>query len=113
SLLDQAVWKYAGVLMAQPFEVAKMILQVRVAQEHDLDDIPSRAGSHVSDRQQETEELADSSDEEPNFFTSNGPLDQSTRPRHEVEEDDQHYHILGHQATDNQRPPLRLQTSYI
>jgi mitochondrial fusion and transport protein UGO1 len=78
SLLDQAVWKYAGVLMAQPFEVAKMILQVRVAQEHDLDDIPSRAGSHVSDRQQETEELADSSDEEPNFFTTNGPLEQST-----------------------------------
>ena len=79
SLLHQAVWKYTSVLMAQPFEVAKMILQVRVAQEDDLDDIvPSRAGSHVSARHQEEEDIADSSDEEPNFFTSNGPLDPST-----------------------------------
>ena len=80
SLLDQLLWKYTSVLMAQPFEVAKMILQVRVAQEDDLDDHPSRAGSHVSARRQEEEDLADSSDEEPNFFTSNGPFEQSTPP---------------------------------
>lgn len=29
-LLDDAVWKYSSVFMAQPFEVAKMILQVRL-----------------------------------------------------------------------------------
>lgn len=28
-LLDELVWKYTSVLMAQPFEVAKVILQVR------------------------------------------------------------------------------------
>ena len=29
-LLDDAVWKYSSVFMAQPFEVAKMVLQVRL-----------------------------------------------------------------------------------
>jgi len=29
-LLDRAVWKYSSVLMAQPFDVAKTILQVYV-----------------------------------------------------------------------------------
>ncbi len=28
-ILDELLWKYASVLMAQPFEVAKLILQVR------------------------------------------------------------------------------------
>jgi fusion and transport protein UGO1 len=28
-LLDELIWKYTSVLMAQPFEVAKTILQVR------------------------------------------------------------------------------------
>src|ERR1700753_2641421 len=34
-LLDQALWKYTSVVMAQPFEVAKLVLQVRVAQDDD------------------------------------------------------------------------------
>jgi fusion and transport protein UGO1 len=29
SLMDELLWKYTSVLMAQPFEVAKMILQAR------------------------------------------------------------------------------------
>lgn len=29
NLLDELLWKYTSVLMAQPFEVAKIILQVR------------------------------------------------------------------------------------
>lgn len=28
-LVDELIWKYTSVLMAQPFEVAKTILQVR------------------------------------------------------------------------------------
>ena|SRR5947207_14549527 len=32
-LLDKALWKYSSVLMAQPFEVAKTILQVYVPQD--------------------------------------------------------------------------------
>lgn len=30
-LVDQALWKYTSVLLAQPFEVAKTVLQVQVA----------------------------------------------------------------------------------
>ena len=30
-LVDRAVWKYSSVLLAQPFEVAKTVLQVQVA----------------------------------------------------------------------------------
>lgn len=32
-LVDKALWKYSSVLMAQPFEVAKTILQVYLAQD--------------------------------------------------------------------------------
>lgn len=32
-LLDQALWNYTSVLLAQPFEVAKTILQIREAEE--------------------------------------------------------------------------------
>ena len=31
NLLDQALWKYSSVLFAQPFEVAKTVLQVQLA----------------------------------------------------------------------------------
>lgn len=34
-LLDRAVWKYSSVLMAQPFDVAKTILQVYVVPDDD------------------------------------------------------------------------------
>jgi len=30
-ILDQAVWKYTSVLLAQPLDVAKVVLQVRLA----------------------------------------------------------------------------------
>jgi fusion and transport protein UGO1 len=36
-LLDRAVWKYTSVLMAQPFDVAKTILQVYVVPAGDND----------------------------------------------------------------------------
>lgn len=32
-LLDQALWNYTSVLLAQPFEVAKTLLQIREARE--------------------------------------------------------------------------------
>ena len=79
-LLDEAVWKYTSVLMAQPFEVAKLILQVRVAQEDDLDEKPHVQRSFEEDEQElERQEYPNSDDEEPNFFTSATPLEQSLR----------------------------------
>ena len=44
-LLDQAIWKYTSVLIAQPFEVAKTILQVHVASSAEASSSDNRAGS--------------------------------------------------------------------
>jgi mitochondrial fusion and transport protein UGO1 len=71
--LDQAVWKYTNVLMAQPFEVAKLILQVNVAQDVDLNGTIGQAGDRGawnSLQEEYGEENANSSDDEPNYFTS-------------------------------------------
>lgn len=41
-LIDELLWKYTSVLMAQPFEVAKTILQVRSAE---VEGFPFGAGA--------------------------------------------------------------------
>lgn len=52
SLVDELLWKYTSVLMSQPFEVAKTILQIRL--QDDLGGLtakpapPSRTASSVS-----------------------------------------------------------------
>ena len=80
SYLDQAIWKYSSVLMGQPFEVAKLILQARVAQEQDSDLPTSQTGSVDSSRQADgVYDEADSSDEEPNFFTSSTAFETPVR----------------------------------
>lgn len=56
-LVDQALWKYTSVLLAQPFEVAKTVLQVRVASaghngsihEATAEDMRRRPGSYRYD----------------------------------------------------------------
>ncbi|KPI35444.1 Mitochondrial fusion and transport protein ugo1 [Cyphellophora attinorum] len=79
-LLDQAVWKYTSVVLAQPFEVAKIILQCRIAQESDLDEAPrsqpgSRTGSiHAQEYHEESDE------DEPNFFSSSGQFGATRTP---------------------------------
>lgn len=45
SLLDDAVWKYSSVFMAQPFELAKMVLQVRLNEAIDEREKSSRLSS--------------------------------------------------------------------
>ncbi|PTB69634.1 mitochondrial carrier [Trichoderma citrinoviride] len=77
-LVDELIWKYMSVLLGQPFEVAKMILQVRdqdekaaltVAAEPETPaaapQVPSRAGSAF--------EGEDSEGDEPAYFTTNDP----------------------------------------
>lgn len=67
-VVDKTLWKYASVLTAQPFEVAKLILQVYVAQDEET------GGPLKGKNNQygfEGDEYVDSSDDEPNFFTSN------------------------------------------
>lgn len=80
--LDQALWKYASVLMAQPFEVAKIILQVHVAQDKDdegaigADAYPARG---IGQQHYEDDD-SNSSDDEPNYFTSAAPVESPSTP---------------------------------
>lgn len=56
-LIDQALWKYTSVFLAQPFEVAKTILQAQagsqaqksIAKDKVADDIRKRPGSYRRD----------------------------------------------------------------
>ena len=79
SLFDKGLWRYTSILMAQPFEVAKIILQVHVAQDGEDYDLNSRRinrGSDVDYEEEAEEKHVDSDDDEPNFFTSTTPYDQ-------------------------------------
>ena len=75
SLLDKALWKYTSVVIAQPFEVAKLILQTRVAQEQDADD--AFHGREDGPQTQHFEE-EDDEDDEPNYFSSSAPFGEPT-----------------------------------
>ncbi|KAL1970866.1 hypothetical protein VTN77DRAFT_2700 [Rasamsonia byssochlamydoides] len=74
-LLDRAAWKYSNVLIAQPFDVAKTILQVYVVP--DAQD----GQTALDDRRKQSQPLRDnyfeqdsqSSDDESNYFTSPTP----------------------------------------
>lgn len=77
SILDQALWKYTSVVFAQPFEVAKLILQTRVAQEED-GDLTQRRPPSLEEEDIEAgygydDDYQNSSDDEPNYFTSTAP----------------------------------------
>jgi len=53
-LADQALWKYTSVLLAQPFEVAKTVLEVHVARDGTrsaaaAEDMRRRPGSYRDD----------------------------------------------------------------
>ncbi|KAG9250912.1 mitochondrial carrier domain-containing protein [Emericellopsis atlantica] len=77
-LLDELLWKYCSVLMAQPFEVAKTILQVRDQDEAAA--MPATPGEpgiikRTSSYGGSIYDLPDSDSEgdEPSYFTSNVP----------------------------------------
>lgn len=99
-LIDELLWKYTSVLMAQPFEVAKTVLQVRA--QDDLELLETGASSSQSARPKMAsprESLYDQvcrvcsmslkasnsvqypesdSDDEPSYFTSNAPYQTPT-----------------------------------
>lgn len=76
SIIDQTVWKYTSVVFAQPFEVAKLILQARVAQEDD-GERHKRQSFHVEPQEEEafTYGYDNSDDDEPNYFSSSAPYE--------------------------------------
>jgi mitochondrial fusion and transport protein UGO1 len=80
-LVDKTLRKYASVLMAQPFEVAKLALQVHVAHDEQAPGAGSRTGSESGKGgrfEYQDDEYLDSSDEEPNFFTSSTPTERAS-----------------------------------
>ncbi|KIW29344.1 uncharacterized protein PV07_05163 [Cladophialophora immunda] len=87
SVIDSALWKYANVVLAQPFEVAKLILQARVAQDEEEEDKkPQRRYTYGEAEEEDANEHDDygyehSSDDEPNYFTSTAPFEQTTSRR--------------------------------
>ncbi|KAH8890069.1 mitochondrial carrier [Thozetella sp. PMI_491] len=77
-LIDELLWKYTSVLMAQPFEVAKTLLQVRL--QDDLGALATAAAEEeIKQRNKRTsiyDELPEDSDsdaDEMAYFTSNVP----------------------------------------
>lgn len=51
-LMDQAIWNYTSVLLAQPFEVAKTVLQVHLASSHATDLQPRRVTQKLGSYQE-------------------------------------------------------------
>ncbi|KAK7713969.1 hypothetical protein SLS57_007256 [Botryosphaeria dothidea] len=77
-LLDQAVWNYTSVLFAQPFEVAKTVLQLHSPRSDqqsgllDPEDAKRRAAAAARARLQEYSD-SDSGDDSPSYFSSTAP----------------------------------------
>lgn len=76
-LVDELIWKYTAVLMAQPFEVAKTILQARDQDENAAlvaaePEAPKRQNSNRSGSIYDYHD-SDSEGEEASYFTSNVP----------------------------------------
>ncbi|MCJ1324323.1 mitochondrial fusion and transport protein ugo1 [Thelotrema lepadinum] len=81
SLLDQGLWKYTSVLMAQPFDLAKVILQVQDAgsitgEEEERD--KSKRGSRTKSRPYDLPS-DDSDNDSQSYFTSTAPGPRSSR----------------------------------
>lgn len=87
ALIDDLLWRYTSVLMAQPFEVAKTILQVRLqddpgalgpnrlsetgAEEEEQTTMPRHVRRSIA--RHDDEGYSDSDPDEPAYFTSNMP----------------------------------------
>lgn len=86
-LFDKAVWKYTSVLLAQPFDVAKTLLQLRLAGSGvDV----AYAHNHGADRTRYpltlsgSESEDDDDDDEPSYFTPTRPPNRSLRGEDET-----------------------------
>ncbi|KHO01405.1 Mitochondrial carrier domain protein [Metarhizium album ARSEF 1941] len=77
-LVEELIWKYTSVLMAQPFEVAKTILQARDQDDNAIWETAEPGGFKRHNSGQEGGPVydyldSDSEGDEPAFFTSNAP----------------------------------------
>ncbi|CAF9903221.1 MAG: hypothetical protein GOMPHAMPRED_000139 [Gomphillus americanus] len=80
-LIDQGLWKYTSILLAQPFEVAKIILQIQDAG-YVTDDEPKPHKAR-SDRSREHQHYySDEEDDTQSYFTSSAPSMRTHREYH-------------------------------
>ncbi|KAL9027589.1 MAG: hypothetical protein Q9196_003912 [Gyalolechia fulgens] len=84
TIAEHAVWKYSSVFLAQPFEVAKTVLQVRApssaqkgpTQAPTADHARRRRMQHrANDVHQDYEVSSDSDYDSPSYFTATAPLE--------------------------------------
>ncbi|KAL6704405.1 hypothetical protein ACN47E_008257 [Coniothyrium glycines] len=114
-LLDQALWNYTSVLLAQPFEVAKTILQIREAKDQlpglikDADNRRrhNRPESFASGKFEDYPlDEEDSDEDSPGYFTSTAPRSHSRgAPRSP-------YSPYSPSASRSQSPPKRQRHAY-
>ncbi|MCJ1467505.1 mitochondrial fusion and transport protein ugo1 [Pseudocyphellaria aurata] len=124
SLLEQALWKYTSVFLAQPFEVAKTVLQVQlsntaqkpIAQTAPADDPRRRPPSHWDESYETPSD--DSDPESPSYFTSSAPLSHtptraSRARRRRDSPDSQHLHTPRSSPPNGSKSPhiLELKSS--
>ncbi len=99
SLLDTLLWRYSSVLLAQPFDVAKTLLQVSLPPSNVIPATPKRrrisprrisANGHGSSKgrydetdedESDSAEHSDQSDDIPDYFSSAAPRSRSPRKR--------------------------------
>ncbi|OCK79523.1 mitochondrial carrier [Lepidopterella palustris CBS 459.81] len=86
-MLDKALWDYTTVLFAQPFEVAKTILQIHQAAGQtppsiavNGEDIRSRPNSYPGGHSEDYPSDDDSDADSPSYFTSTAPRAQAYSP---------------------------------
>ncbi|PKX96680.1 mitofusin complex protein UGO1 [Aspergillus novofumigatus IBT 16806] len=74
--MDAAIWRYTSVLTAQPFDVAKTILQAYVVPDSQGGQRPAdeRRRSGRMDSFDESDEGSQTSDDESSYFTSAAPM---------------------------------------
>ncbi|KAE8553186.1 hypothetical protein EYB25_004567 [Talaromyces marneffei] len=74
-LLDRAVWKYSSALLAQPFDVAKTLLQIYVVpgeeETQNIYETRRRQSQHFQD--DTSDQDSQSSDDESHYFTNTAP----------------------------------------
>ncbi|OCK97306.1 mitochondrial carrier [Cenococcum geophilum 1.58] len=85
-LVDQAIWNYTTVLLAQPLEVAKTVLQVYQAPGQTPPSVvpnsedPKRPNSYMSGKFEDYPSEEDSDADSPSYFTSTAPRSQAFSP---------------------------------
>lgn len=78
-VINEMMWKYTSVFLAQPFDAAKLILQVRTQDDlGGMGALPASVASPIVSRQSSFktagyDELSDSDGDEPAYFTSTAP----------------------------------------